>query len=230
MSVVSFLSPVEKEALRQLGKPKAYRGGDILFQQGSNADFMYKVLKGKVSLFRLMPNGDEKLFKVFMSGQYVAEMAMFMSPRRYPMTARIDQDSELLAFQHHHVVDIMSSNPETSKKVMAYMSNHIFQLMDTQDILTQVNSLQRLVMKLAQLCRQQQQPTSTIKTTAIKVALPISKKLFAMQLGIKPETLSRLIKKLKLAQLVEESDAFFIIHNTNQLCDFVKLTPDIFNG
>lgn len=101
------------------------------------------------------------------------------------------------------------------------MSNRIHHLMDTVNILTQVNANQRLVMRLAEIYRLQLKQEG-------KVFLPVTKKLLATQLGMTPETLSRAIKKLKGDGFIVESGNQITLIDIPALCDFVGLTPDIF--
>lgn len=221
-TLISLLDEQQKKQLFAARQKVNYSLGYQLFSQGESADTMYLVDRGKVSIYRLMPNGDEKLFKVFMAGELIAEMAMFMQPRRYPMSARIEQDSELSAFCYRNILGVVSSSPELSVKVMALMSNKICQLMDNMNILTQVNANQRLVMKLADIYRSQ-----SIKQG--RVSLLVTKKLLATQLGMTPETLSRAIKKLKADGHIIESGNHITLVNIPSLCESVDLTPDIFS-
>ncbi len=104
------------------------------------------------------------------------------------MSARVVQDTELSVFHYQDVLAVFTQSPQTSLKVMNYMTNRIHQLMDTVNILTQVNANQRLVMKLADFYRAQSRNEG-------KITLPVTKKLLATQLGMTPETLSRTFKK-----------------------------------
>lgn len=221
-SIISLLNEEQKQRLFGASKKLKCTAGYQLFSQGECANNMYWVDKGKVSLYRLMPNGDEKLFKVFLAGELIAEMAMFMNPRKYPMSARVEQDTELSAFGHQDVLNLFSGSPELSVKVMAFMSNKICHLMNTLNILTQVNANQRLVMKLAEIYRAQGAKEGT-------VSLMVTKKLLATQLGMTPETLSRAIKKLKDEGHIIESGNHITLVNITALCRSVDLTPEIFD-
>ncbi|WED23921.1 Crp/Fnr family transcriptional regulator [Vibrio sp. JC009] len=220
-SIISLLNEEQKQQLFSKRKEVSCAAGHSLFSRGDRAEHMYLVEKGKVSLYRLMPSGDEKLFKVFLAGGLIAEMAMFMSPREYPMSARVDQDSILWAFRHEDVVSLVSQSPELSLKVMGYMTNSIHKLMDTVNILTQVNAHQRVVMRLAEIYREQLPKEN-------KLCLPVTKRLLASQLGMTPETLSRVIKKLKNEGHIVESGHHLALVDIPSLCHSVDLTPDIF--
>ncbi|BEU01995.1 Crp/Fnr family transcriptional regulator [Agarivorans sp. OAG1] len=222
-SMISILKTKEKQLFLE-GRTELYcKAGDLLFSQGQSANHMYRIEKGKVSLFRLMPNGDEKLFKVFMAGDIFAEVALFLSPRKYPMSARIEQDSILSSFSYDHVFSTLHQCPELSLRILGFMGNRIGELMNTIDILTQVNANQRLVMKLAEIYKKQY-----VKEN--RIALPCSKKLLASQLGMTPETLSRTMKKLKTEGLIEEVGSNLLLPDIPSLCRSVNLTQEMFSA
>jgi len=221
-SFISLLDDQQKQALFAAKKQLSYPAGHQLFQKGDSADNMYLLEKGKVSLYRLMPNGDEKLFRVFLAGDLIAELALFMQPREYPMSARVEQDSELSAFSYQQVQSVVTHSPELSLKVMSFMSNRICHLMNTVNILTQVNANQRLVMKLAEIYRSQM-------VKGDKLSIPVTKKLLATQLGMTPETLSRAMKKLKSDGHIIESGSHITLVDIPSLCRSVDLTPEIFS-
>ncbi|WP_022941798.1 Crp/Fnr family transcriptional regulator [Psychromonas hadalis] len=220
-SIISLLNEAQKKVLIAAGKTETFKAGHTLFFQGDDAKEMYLVKKGKISLFRLMPNGDEKLFGVFIAGDLIAEMAMFMTPRKYPMTAKVEQETVLSVFGDETITGIIMDSPELSIKVITYMSNKIAKLMDTLNILTQVNANQRLIMKLAEIYNDQPQHEG-------KIHLTVTKKLLATQLGMTPETLSRVFKKLKDSGFLQESGNYITILNISLLCKSVDLAPDLF--
>lgn len=220
-SIISLFNKEQKKKLISVGKIEIFNTGDTLFYQGEEARKMYLVKEGKVSVFRLMPNGDEKLFKVFIAGDVFAEMAMFMTQKEYPMTAKIEQKTILSVFSYHVITNIIMHSPELSMKVITYMSNKIGNLMDTLNILTQVNANQRLIMRLAEIYNTQPQREG-------KISIPFTKKLLATQLGMTPETLSRVMKKLKDRALLQESGNNLIIPDIPSLCKSVDLAPNLF--
>ncbi len=220
-SIMDLLTPEEKAGLIQQATQRNLKTAEILFEKGDTANHLYQVKRGKVTLFRLMPSGEEKVFKVFLAGGIIAEMAVFMSPRVYPMSARAEQDTELLTFSYQSITGMLQSSPDMSLRFLNFMSNRICQLMNTVDILTQVNANQRLVMRFAEIYKSQQRAGN-------RITLPHTKRVLASQLGITPETLSRLFKKLKCNGLIKESGTHIIIPDFTSLCKSVDLTPGIF--
>ena len=77
-SIISLLNEDERTQLFSKRSPLHCDVGYPLFERGEPAENMYLVERGKVSLFRLMPNGDEKLFRIFTAGEMIEEMEMFI--------------------------------------------------------------------------------------------------------------------------------------------------------
>lgn len=195
--------------------------GECLFSRGQQADHVFLVNRGKVTLYRLKANGEEKIFKVFLAGGLIAEMAVFMNPRRYPMSAVTNQPTSLTALYYQDIYSILRENPDLSLRVMQFMSNRICQLMNNLDIVTQVNASQRLVMRFAELYRNQRRHDG-------KLTLPCTKRVLAMQLGVTPETLSRLLNKMKKDGLIGEHGNCISIPQFEHLCQSVELEQNIF--
>jgi len=61
-----------------------------------------------------------------------------------------------------------------------------------------------------------------------EVHLAVTKKLLATQLGMTPETLSRVIGKLKKDNLLRESGNHLVLPNIQLLCESANLSTDLF--
>jgi len=221
LNLLQLLTKKQRVFLETASHQLTLAAGDCLFEKGDCADKIYLVNKGKVTLYRLMPNGEQKVFKVFLSGGVIAEMAVFMEPRVYPMSAHVDQGTSLTCYSYESFGELFKSDNELAMKVISFMSNRIGQLMNSLDMLTQVNANQRLVMYFAEMYRKQ-------KKHGNRFMLPSTKKVLATQLCITPETLSRLFNKLKFNGLIKESGACITIPDFSCLCREVDLVPSIF--
>ena len=70
--------------------------------------------------------------------------------------------------------------------------------------------------------------TASKNAKVIDLLCQTPKKVLASQLGITPETLSRLFKKLKFNGLIKETGACITVPDFNCLCKEVNLVPSIF--
>lgn len=220
-SLLQLLNTEQRSFLDAKSHQITVHTGDCLFKKGEKADHIYLVNKGKITLYRLMPNGDQKVFKVFLASGVIAEMAIFMQPRIYPMNAHVDQTTSLTCYNYQSFNDLFQKDPKLALKFITFISNRVGQLMNSLDILTQVNASQRLVMHFAEIYSKQKQQGN-------RFTLPYTKKILASQLGITPETLSRLLNKLKLSGLISESGACITVPDFGCLCREVDLVSSIF--
>ena len=220
-TILSLLTEQERTAFIEDSDKLTVPAGEMLFHLHDLATHMYRVERGKITLFRLMPNGHEKVFKVCMPGDLIAEVAIFMTPRQYPMNARADLDTELTEFSHSSLMNLMEQHPDLTKRLLGFMSNRICDLMNNMNILTQVNANQRLIMKLGEFYTNQNRHEG-------KLTLPVTKRVLASQLGMTPETLSRSLNRFKSEGLMQESGTQIIIPDFQKLCDSVDLTVEVF--
>ena len=68
--------------------------GEVLFEEGVEAKGFYIVAAGKVKVFKLSPDGRERILHVVQAGQSFAEAAIF-DDGRYPAFAETLQNSSL---------------------------------------------------------------------------------------------------------------------------------------
>jgi len=168
--------------------PRNYPKGHLLFQQGDQADHFYFVLEGWVKLYRLMPTGEEAIMHIFTKGETFAEAAMFAG-RKYPVTAEVVADARLLSINSNHFEKQISESPKIALRMLATTAERLKQLVTEVEQIKGRNSLERVAFFLLSLCPDEE--TSTV------LDLPYEKSLIASRLNIKPESLSRVLKKLR---------------------------------
>lgn len=168
--------------------PRTYPKGRIVFQRGDPATYFYVVLDGWVKVYRDTPDGEEAILSMFSSGDMFAEAAAFMG-MGYPASAEIVDESRLLAIESKRFTETVQTMPEIALNMMASMSRHLHTLVHEVERLKTRTACQRLVEFLLRRCRVQEGPAV--------VVLPYDKNLIAARLGIKPESLSRLLNKLR---------------------------------
>ena len=181
--------------------PRRYPKGKILFQRGDPADYFYIVLDGWVKLYRDTPDGTQVVVNIFCRGNMFAEAAAFMSTG-YPVSAEVIDDSRLLAIQSKRFNSIVQSNPEVALNMLAAMSRHLHELVHEVEYLKSHTASERLAMFLLRCC--------PVARGAARVKLPYDKNLIAARIGIKPESLSRLLNRLRAHGVETDHDAVTI--------------------
>ncbi len=168
---------------------KTYAKGQLLFQQGDKATQFYIVLDGRVKLFRLTPDGDEAILGLFSQGECLAEVFLFMG-ERYPASAEVLEAVRLLQVPSEPFKQRICNEPAIMSNFLAALSLHLHNLTIQVQQLQVRTSTQRVADFLLKLC--------PLREGAAVVALPYDKSLIATQLGMKPESFSRALAKLRI--------------------------------
>ncbi len=167
---------------------RVYEKGTLLFQQGEPADMFYVVLDGWVKVFRITPDGSEAVVGVFRRGETFAEAAIFLGGR-YPVSAEAATTTRLLKIDGEMLRRRIREQPDLALSMLASTSYHLKFLVEQIEQIKLLSGPQRIADFLIRLCLKSE--------GAEKVELPYEKALIANRLGMKPESLSRALAKLR---------------------------------
>lgn len=216
----SGLPPDLLERMIGTAVPRRYDKGRTLFQRGDPADFFYIVLDGWVKIFRTTADGGEAVLGVFSRGDMFAEAAAFLGSG-YPADAQVVDEATLLAIDSKRFVAELHAAPDIALNILASMSRHLHRLVHEVECLKTRSAGQRLVEFLLRRCG--------ADDGAVVLSLPYDKNLIAARLGIKPESLSRLLNKLRELG-VETHQNRVSITDVARLRDYCMAEEDELNG
>ena len=166
--------------------------GEFLFQQGQPLEQLFICIEGFIKLFRLTPNGDEKIVEIISAGNSFAEAVLFLGGQQYPVHAVALKPAQVLGINAEQYQQILRSSVDVCFHLMGLMSKRMHWLLTEVDRLTLHNATFRLLSWLLEA------PTHASNT----ILLDVPKHVLASRLSIKPETLSRILKRLSEQQLI----------------------------
>jgi len=167
---------------------RSYEKDVQLFQQGEPATGFYVVLDGWVKLYRMTPDGSETVVGVFRRGETFAEAAIFLGGR-YPVSAQPVTPSRLLRVDGEVLRGRIREQPELALSMLASASYHLKALVEQIEKIKLLSAPQRMADFLVGLC--------PVREGSAIIELPYEKALIANRLGMKPESLSRALAKLR---------------------------------
>ena len=167
---------------------RSYDKGVTLFQQGEPAVAFFVVLDGWVKLYRNSPDGNEAVVGVFRRGDTFAEAAMFLGGR-YPVNAEVVSPSRLLRVDGAVLMRRICEQPELALAMLASASFHLKALVEQIEQIKILSAPQRIADFLIRLCPHRE--------GGCAIDLPYEKALIASRLGMKPESFSRGLVKLR---------------------------------
>ncbi len=187
LACVDFLRGISPESRAELARicvPKRARKRQILFLEGQEAHSMYLLVQGAVQLYRGTNDGREVVIKTIQPGETFAEAILF-EHERFPVSAVTLEPSVLLLLPRRQISCLLDDARFRDAFVamlmqkMRYLSDRIVYL-TAQD----VEGRFRGFLESSYGRRE-------------SYTLPISKKDIAAAIGTNPETLSRLLARLR---------------------------------
>src|SRR3989449_4420979 len=102
------------------GTSKEYRKKQIIFSQGSPADAVFYILKGKVKLTVLSTRGKEAVVAILGTGDFFGEGSIAGQPLRMA-TATTMTEGSILRVQKEAMMRMLRSEPAFSEIFMSYL-------------------------------------------------------------------------------------------------------------
>jgi CRP-like cAMP-binding protein len=181
--------------------------GESLFFQGDDAVSFYLVLSGRIKLYRVSPEGKEKVVEIIESGATFAEALMFMDQPHYPVTATALTSSRVIGINSKDFKSMLRESIDTCFLLLGTMCFRLRGLIREIDALSLDTGTVRTVSYLLQ-----QAPTDRDK-----FELQVAKSVIASRLSVKPETFSRILKHLHEQEIVSIDGRNVTIHDRDAM-------------
>ena len=187
--VRSYFGSVEKKTpchLEEVCRFKIIKKKEFLFHEAQAGSAVYFLASGKVKLFKTDAEGKEVILHFIESGELFAGL-LLLSEGCYPFSAIALEQVELLAINHVELRKMILLSPEFSIRMIETLASRQKFFINNIKYLALSDPRTRFLSYLNYLAKQ---------TGSNVVKLPAAKGDIALLLGITPETLSRLLRRL----------------------------------
>ena len=184
-----LLSGLDSEQLERIGQSSLaihLDEGQWLFSQGDPFQRFYFLKTGMLRLFRLSPEGGEKIIEIVSPGQTFAEALMFLKAPRYPVCAAALEPADLIGIDARAFAAMLRDSTDTCFAVMGSLSRRLRSLIGEIDNLTLHDAKSRVARYLL----------AQVPQDGADFHLDIPKGVLASRLSVKPETFSRVVRQL----------------------------------
>ena len=204
------------DLLKTVCRLREHRRGEILFEQGEEAAGFYVVGTGKVKIYKLSPDGKERILHIIQPGGTFAEAAIF-GDGAYPAFAEPLEKSQLIFFPKQEFLTLLHQHSQIAINMIGGLAKFLRQFTTQIEDLTFRDVPARLARYLADLGADHQN----------SVSLPISKSQLASNLGTVSETLSRTFRKLSDENILSVQGKHIEILDVDRLLDLADSYKDI---
>lgn len=207
-SLFSGLDEVQFGQILNSAQVKPLANAERLFNKGDEVNHFFWLRSGLLKLYRLSPNGEEKVIEIIRPGQTFAEAILFSGKlSHYPVNAEMIEAGEVWCFCCNDFRAVLENSVETCFQLLASFSQRLHKHVNEIDRLTLQTATDRVINYLLQ-----NKPEDSNE-----VQLVTSKQTLASQLSVKPETLSRTLKKLTQEGLITANGNIIILQSPDAL-------------
>lgn len=199
------------DRLLQICRLREHDKGEVLFAEGEPAAGFYVVASGRVKIYKLSPEGKERILHIVHPGGTFAEAAIFGNGL-YPAYAEPLVKSQLIFFPKRDFLDLLASHVQIAINMIAGLSRFLRQFAGQIEELTFKDVPSRLAQYLLELATDRKQ----------QIDLPISKTQLASKLGTVSETLSRTFRKLSDEGIIRVNGKTITILDADRLLDLAE--------
>lgn len=195
------------ENVKWLNAPR----GTKLFNCYGNVQGLYLLLEGQVKLGVESTHGSERIISLIQPTQSFGDESLFLE-RPSPFYAHATLDSKIIFITKDAFFDILSIENSVILRLLTGFSERNHQLVNDIASISLENCMQRLIGYLLKVAME--------SPNEDRFKFPVSKKIIASMLSISPETLSRQMKILKKANLIEIKNKEICITKVTDLRKF----------
>ncbi len=161
------------------------------------------MLSGRIKLFRVSAEGQEKIIEIVPQGGVFAEALMFMDQPSYPVSATALADTVVVGIDARDFKAMLWDSVDTCLLLLGDMSFRLRKLVHEIDTLTLHSGTCRVASYLLQHMPEDRECFE----------LEIAKSVIAARLSVKPETFSRIIKNLREQGILSIDGTRITVHD-----------------
>jgi CRP/FNR family transcriptional regulator len=185
-SILSNITPLLRKRM--------FKKGEGIFSEGSMADGFYIVVKGMVKVYKLSYDGKEQILHIVESRELLGAVSAFAGTP-YPANAEAVEKTEALFFRRDDLFELIRKEPSIVMNMMANLAARLQHFTRMIENLSLKEVPGRLAAYMLYLCER--------KGCSDVIEMDISKGQLASLLGTIPETLSRILRKMSDAGIIE---------------------------
>lgn len=175
---------------------RVFAAGDLLWREGEDAGMLVALERGRVKVYRVLPNGNAVTLLLFGPGDVFGFMP-FLDGRPYPATAQALDEIEALVVSRSDLKAAFERDPQVALALIRLLATRLREAFDRIERSSVPEVLPRVAAALAALL-----PEGLAEGPLAVIELPVRSSEFAAAIGVAPESLSRAVTKLVEAHVL----------------------------
>ncbi|MCM3602389.1 Crp/Fnr family transcriptional regulator [Robertmurraya korlensis] len=189
--------------------------GNYLFQEGQKAEELFVVLKGKIQISKMVPDGRELTIRMCSTGELIGEIPLFCASPKYMLDAKIVEDGEVAVIHKGDLEERLSNDHALSLQFMKWLNGqHRRNQTKFRDLILH-GKKGALYSTLIRLCNSY----GIVREHGIVIDQPLTNQEIANFCGTSREVANRLLSELRKNNIISIDKGIITIHNLTFLRD-----------
>ncbi len=189
------LKQEQLEYLAQHARLQHYAAGDIIVRETDVARGFYMVVKGRVKVFKISPDGRDQTIYHFGPSEPFCLCALFEN-RSFLANAAALEESEVLFIPAESLDRMATDEPSLLFNLLFHLARRLKEALDLVETLTVRTLNERVALFLVKLVHSQEAEQGASADGAVSVHLPMTHRELAKIIGSSHEALSRAFRAL----------------------------------
>jgi CRP/FNR family cyclic AMP-dependent transcriptional regulator len=191
------ISPAERATLSKAAQLRTYRRGDVIVRQGQPGESFFVIVRGRVAVTILSPEGREVVLNSLGEGDHFGEMALLdEEPRSATVVAQ--ERSELAILSRDVFLDLLKSNFVLTRGLLCTFSRRLRRANATIEGLAALDVKSRLARYFRELAATRGRKAGGGWAVVVRP----SQREIADTIGSSRETVSRTMSQMTEQQLI----------------------------
>jgi CRP-like cAMP-binding protein len=188
--------------------------GEILFERGEKARTLYLLVQGQLKLYRTSPDGNEVIIDLLEAGMTFGETRVFLEGPHWHVSCAALAEAEVAAVDLPTFLAVLRDSVDTCLLLLRRISERAERHID---------DIERLALQ-GGACRVASYLLGQLPPGRSEYRLTVTKRVLATRLGLRAETLSRVLKQLSADGIVSVISGNIVrIPNRQRLQRFIDV-------
>ena len=189
------------QALQRMGVKLRFARNEMIFNEGDEADYSYKVVSGAIRLCKHMADGRRQIADFVLPGDFCG----FLHLNEHRYTAEATSDTVVMCYQQRQIEQMGEQMPSMRKRLLGFLAQRLSGMQDHLMMLGRQTAKERVISFLLMMAEH----AGSDEGDAI--VLPMSRQDIADYLGLTIETVCRVLSDLKRARLIALPDLHRVV-------------------
>ena len=204
--VFGALTDEELDRLIGYGTISHCPAGRILFQRGDPGEGLFIVLKGRIKISSMSPDGKEAVLNFIEPGQCLGEIGLFDGKARSADATAIEP-CELFVLRRAEVVGFIEQHPEIAWRVIGVLCARLRRTTEMMEDTVLFNMAPRIARSLLRLARDHGRRTGT----QTRIELKLSQRELGGYVGLARENINRQLSAMRHDGIISIEKGHIII-------------------